>query len=593
VDHNERKGEKTIKWNLPSSKQDRAKPKEKANNEFTLNGVKKYDCGDGSYLRTSEIPILAKSEGKLKCLISSIAEISLEDETENIRKSVPNSYMEAKEDPEWKKVSWEEVDKLKDMECFDDISIDEVPKGEKIIGSRMIYKEKRCLTKKGRMVALGYMQTSFFETYAPASLLCILRLMLIIAAATGMDFEAVDFSSAFINAKLEKPVYIRYPKGMGKRDRVMRVWRCIYGLIESARRWNQLLVETLTEFGFVQSKAFTSVFYHKERQMYVSVHVDDLFIIGTKKNRQELREFLSITKGFKITVDFEPKDHLGIEITRENDGSISINQPKFIDKMLDKFGMTDCNTQSTPASSTPLIPDGTPANNVPYRELVGTLIYLMLATRPDIAWIVKELARFSHAPTTAHWNAGKRLLAYLKKTKGLKITYSKSTYPVPVDSYVDSDWGGQIQTLKNSSCYFIYVLGQIMGWRSWTQKVPAHSSAESELVGMDGCLKETTWVRNGLIEIDLMNTNEMSQVHIDNAAAQMIFDAQNFRNVRHMDLKYQYSLHEVQQFKTEINRLSTDEMTADIGTKSLPKPLHYKHMGNIFSNVDEVLSSNR
>jgi hypothetical protein len=526
-------------------------------------------------------------------LISSFAEIPLEAKNENIRKPVPNSYMEAKEDPEWNKASWEEVNKLKDMDCFDDISINMVPDGEKIIGSRMIYKEKRCLTKKGRMVALGYMQSSLFETYAPASLLCILRMMLIIAAATGMGFESVDFSSAFINAKLEKPVYIRYPRGMSKKDRIMRVWRCIYGLVESARRWNQLLVETLTEFGFVQSKAFTSVFYHKERKMYVSVHVDDLFIVGTQKDREELREFLSSTKGFKITHELEPKDHLGIEITRENDGSISIGQPSFINKMLDKFGMSDCNTHSTPtATGTPLVPEGTPAGDVPYRELVGTLIYLMLATRPDIAWIVKELARFSHAPTAAHWKAGKRLLAYLKKTIGLKITYSNSKYSVTLDNYVDSDWGGQIETLKSSSCYLNYFLGQIMGWRSWTQKIPAHSTAESELVGLDGCLRETTWIRNGLIEIEMMKPTEMSQVHIDNAAAQIIFDSQNFRNVRHMDLKYQYALHEVQQFKTEINRLSTDEMTADLGTKGLSKQTHYKHLRNIFSNLDEIIVAN-
>jgi hypothetical protein len=161
-----------------------------------------------------------------------------------------------------------------------------------------------------------------------------------------------------------------------------------------------------------------------------------------------------------------------------------------------------------------------------------------------------------------------------------------------LDNYVDSDWGGQIETLKSSSCYLNYFLGQIMGWRSWTQKIPAHSTAESELVGLDGCLRETTWIRNGLIEIEMMKPTEMSQVHIDNAAAQIIFDSQNFRNVRHMDLKYQYALHEVQQFKTEINRLSTDEMTADLGTKGLSKQTHYKHLRNIFSNLDEIIVAN-
>jgi hypothetical protein len=562
----------------------------KASKSFSLEGDQDTYYSGFYKLKKSAMPILATTGRVLRCLIFSLATISMVAVNELLE---PTSYLEAKSMPDWYQASWDEYNKLLNMGCFEDISIHNVPKGEKIIGTRMVYKQKRDGTKKARLVAKGYMQTSFFETYAPASLLCIFRMMLIIAAELGLDFEAIDFSSAFINAKLEKPIYIRYPRGMGKPDRVLKTYRCIYGLVESPRRWNILLVKTLEEFGFKQSKAFTSIFYHPARQMYVSAHVDDLLIVGRNKDRMDLREFLTVAKGFKVTVEFEPKDHLGIEITREQDGSISVSQPIYISKLLEKFGMADCNPVSTPSDGTPLTAEGIPAENVPYRELIGTLIYLMLATRPDISWTVKELARFSHAPTKAHWKAAKRVLGYLKKTKDLKITYSKSDYPFTLESLVDSDWSGQADTKRSSSCYLIYFKGHLMGWRSWTQKIPAHSSAESELVGLDGCLRESAWFRNGLIEIDLMTTKEPTQMHIDNSAARQIFDAQSFRNVRHMDLKYQYSLHEVLEFKTELNQISTTEMTADIGTKGLPKDCHCKHLSNMFANVKEVFPGHK
>lgn len=141
------------------------------------------------------------------------------------------------------------------------------------------------------------------------------------------------------------------------------------------------------------------------------------------------------------------KDILGIHIEREGrTGRIKLSQEKYVNELLEKFNMNSAKTVSTPIeSNTKVTKDLGPNNdeekermkNRPYRELIGSLIYLANATRPDIVYAANALSRFCSDPGEEHWLLAKRVLRYLKATKTYGIQYEKSKQKL--NAYTDSD----------------------------------------------------------------------------------------------------------------------------------------------------------
>jgi hypothetical protein len=500
----------------------------------------------------------------------------------------PKSFEEAKDHPEWLSVSIDEVDKLFQKECMGDMLIKDVPKGKQLLGSRFVYKVKRSSAKKARWVAKGYMEAvDGYSTYAPASILCVVRIILIIATTQGLQCEAIDFVSAFINADLKVPVYMHYPKGYGKEGHCVIVWKAVYGLKISGRLWNHLLVSVLEDYGFKQSKAFTSMFYHPEKKFWINTHVDDLYCCASTEDLSDLRNHIEEKWKLEITYETNPTDYLGIDICHHPNGDISISQPNYIAKMLNKFNMEDATETNTPMTADPLVPAKEEEHGIPYRQLIGSLIYFSLCIGPVISFVVKELSRFLHQPSAAHWKAAKRVLRFLKRGRFLRITYTNGNHAC-LDGLVDSDWAGQLPTRKSTSGYIIYFHNQPVAWRSWTHKRIACSTAEAELVGLGDMLKEMTWLRNGLIEIGVHDDSTPAEVYIDNQASKRIFEDQNFRRVRHMELMYQFNATEVAAFNCNMNYIETAENVADIFTKGLSAPTLLRHMSKIYSNVEEL-----
>ncbi|UYV71052.1 hypothetical protein LAZ67_8001548 [Cordylochernes scorpioides] len=90
-----------------------------------------------------------------------------------------------------------------------------------------------------------------------------------------------------------------------------------------------------------------------------------------------------------------------------------------------------------------------PVKKVEYQSLIGSLIYLSVSTRPDIAYAVSALGQFSNDPRRQQWNAAKRFLRYLKGTSCLKMAYMKSNEAL--HGYVDAEWGGNLIDRKSHS----------------------------------------------------------------------------------------------------------------------------------------------
>ena len=129
----------------------------------------------------------------------------------------------------------------------------------------------------------------------------------------------------------------------------------------------------------------------------------------------------------------------------------------------------------------------------PYRSLVGCLNYIARASRPDIAYIVTQLARWSHAPTVAHWEIAIRVLEYLDSTKYEGIRLGGS--PVNAQAYVDSSHGTGTADGWPVRGHVLFVKGGPVSWASKTIKLTTTSSTESEYRAMSECAKEALVAR--------------------------------------------------------------------------------------------------
>lgn len=138
---------------------------------------------------------------------------------------------------------------------------------------------------------------------------------------------------------------------------------------------------------------------------------------------------------------------VGLNITYEDDqNKICVDQSKYIGEILEKFGMMDCKPVATPSDfnqklSIEMVKEGNLNGKVPYQEAVGSLLYLVQGTRPDIAFAVNDASRFNNNHGVAHWKAVKRIFRYLKGTINLKICYSGTESLL---GYSDADWASDV-----------------------------------------------------------------------------------------------------------------------------------------------------
>src|ERR1700709_420679 len=186
------------------------------------------------------------------------------------------------------------------------------------------------------------------------------------------------------------------------------------------------------------------------------------------------------------------KTLLGMEIHCLKDGSIFINQPNYIRKLLKRHKMEGCKTISTPMALK-IVPSDDDFDIKLYQSLMGELMWPSLGTRPDIAFTAGYLARWNAKPTSAHFTAQKRLLRYLKGTIDHGILFKSSTSS-KLEGFSDADWAGDTTDRKSTSGNVYTLYGGAIVWAATKQKTVANSSVESEYVALASAVKEGLWL---------------------------------------------------------------------------------------------------
>ena len=206
--------------------------------------------------------------------------------------------------------------------------------------------------------------------------------------------------------------------------------------------------------------------------------------------------------------------------------------------------------------------------NVPYREAIGALNWVAVGTRPDIAFVVGQLAQFMESPGKVHWEAVKRVLRYLKGTKDLRLTYGKRGTR-GLEAFVDAD-GATQEHRRAISGFVITIDGGAVSWMSKKQELVTLSTMEGEYVAATHAAKELLWLRHLIGDVFRL-LRQPILLHCDNQSAISLTRSQGQFHARtkHIDIRWHFIKFCIDDGTINIIYCPTEDMTADILTKAL------------------------
>ncbi|KAF0707825.1 Aste57867_6530 [Aphanomyces stellatus] len=272
----------------------------------------------------------------------------------------------------------------------------------------------------------------------------------------------MDVKTAFLNGSLDDTeIYMAQPPNYvvpGTEGQVCKLQKAIYGLKQAPRCWNLTLHKFLVGIGFERCVKEVCLYIKRvgESMVLLTVYVDDITITGNNNDDIE-KACDELKQRFEMTDLGQLKSILGIQVDVKGN-VVTMSQQGYVEVLLDKFNMVDCNPVSTPKvigqvlKPSKLNPSEVNALNLPYRELVGSLQYLVTCTRPDVANAVRNLSKHLSCYDESHWKQAKRVLRYLKGTKSLclKINCTGQVGAFQVEAYCEADFANSVKTVDPS-----------------------------------------------------------------------------------------------------------------------------------------------
>ncbi|KAK1650213.1 hypothetical protein QYE76_068018 [Lolium multiflorum] len=532
----------------------------------------------------------------------------------------PATYEEAMMSPDSNK--WQEAMKSEMGSMYDNKvwTLVDLPDSRKAVENKWIFKRKtdadgNITVYKARLVAKGFRQiqgVDYDETFSPVAKLKSVRILLAIAAFFDYEIWQMDVKTAFLNGDIEEELYMVQPKGFvdpKNADKVCKLQRSIYGLKQASRSWNRRFDKVIKDFGFIQCHGEACIYKKVSGSSvaFLILYVDDILLIGNDI------ELLSSVKGY-LNNSFSMKDLgeasyiLGIKIYRDRSRRlIGLSQSTYLDKILKKFRMDESKKGFLPMLPGKVLSKTQgPAtaeerermSQIPYASAVGSIMYAMLCTRPDIAHAVSLTSRYQSDPGMEHWTAVKNILKYLKRTKDMFLCYGGDQELV-VTSYTDASWNTDPDDSKSQSGYVFILNGAAVSWASSKQCTVAKSSTESEYIAASEASSEAVWMKRFIVELGVVpSALDPFVIYCDNMGA--IANAQEPRShkrLKHIKLRYHSIREYIEDGEVKICKVHTDLNVADPLTKALPRAKHDQHqnaMGvrnptqEIFSELDET-----
>jgi hypothetical protein len=402
---------------------------------------------------------------------------------------------------------------------------------------------------KARLVAGGHRQVEgvdYNETYAPVSKHATLRTLFAVAAHRGWSVQQLDIKTAFLHGDVDSEVYMMQPVGfIDGVNNVVVMNKSIYGLKQAPKIWYETLNAALTGLNFEAVAADQSFWIKTDgpHKVYLTSVVDDMLV--TSENESYSKQIVDqILSKFPGKPCGEARQYNGMKVTwLRHQNSVILSQPKHVQTLVDKFssvadlvqekvlpvepGIRLCKAGIVGQTESPPID----VTVYKYRELIGGLSYISCSTRPDISFIVNQLARYSNDPRQAHWDLAINVLRYLKHTQNWGISLGQGsslceiemkcaedensdnvskkrkhaqTEPAPdVLAYSDANHGTGHDDKRSISGVILHVFGGPVSWSSKVQLVTSLSTCESEFRAMSTASREALWLQKILHLFDV------------------------------------------------------------------------------------------
>ena len=276
-----------------------------------------------------------------------------------------------------------------------------------------------------------------------------------------------------------------------------------------------------------------------------------------------------------------------------------MTQSDLIVGLLEEWSLTNCKTLPVPLHHNPCSLLPSPPNACPdisddkiiisYQRLVGSLTYLAISTRPDIAYAAMALGQFNSAPSRAHLLCAKGVLRYLAGTISLCLQFP-SPFPVslpdlsptpPTCGFSDADWASDEKDRKSISGYCFFFLDSLVSWSSRKQRIVSTSSTESEYYALTNAIKEAIWIKL-FLTLTKLPTPRPLPIFCDNQSTCVIAKSDTISSrTKYIDVRHHFIRHHVNDGSFSTVWIPTTSMTADIFTKPLLSTLFFQHRDNL------------
>ena len=484
---------------------------------------------------------------------------------------------------EWLAACQEEMKSLETMDVFEEV---ERPRGRKIVGSKWVLRIKRgpngeVEKYKARLVAKGFTQVEgidYDETFAPVVKFTTLRTILALAAEMDLEVHQLDVKTAYLNGVLDEEIFLEPPEGFKSRDGIVwRLKKSLYGLKQAGRVWYKRIRREIESLGFTACASDPCLFYKVEdgKLTLIAVYVDDMILAS--KALEDLESVKNLLKkSFSITDLGEANWILGIHIERDRGTKqIRLSQEQYIEEVLSKFDQQDARPMVTPmlASQRLVRAEQPEVDTRTYQRILGSVMWAMLGTRPDLAFAVGTLSQFSSAPTEEALCALMRVLKYLRGTSKMKLTYQGGP-KLELTGFVDADWAGNVNDRRSISGFVFKIANGAISWSSKKQASTALSSTEAEYVAGAHAAKELVWLRALLAEIG-SPCEGPTVLLMDNQSAMAIAENPVYHaRTKHIAVRHHFLREKVEDGDLKLKYLPTGDQVADVLTKSLAREKH-------------------
>ncbi|KAL2236675.1 UNVERIFIED_CONTAM: Retrovirus-related Pol polyprotein from transposon TNT 1-94 [Sesamum indicum] len=344
----------------------------------------------------------------------------------------------------------------------------------------------------------------------------------------------MDVKTTFLHGDLEEEIYMVQPEGYnGDDQQVCRLKKSLYGLKQAPRQWYIKFDNFMLEIGFSRCNADHCCYVKRFDEFFIILllYVDDMLIAGSNvKEINRLKDQLS--RKFDMKDLGEARQILGMKITRDKGtGKLWLSQSDYIEKVLCRFKVENAKPVRMPlGNQLKLSNSDSPQTDserakmrvTPYASAIGSLMYAMICTRPDIAHAVGVVSHFMSNPGMMHWEAVKWILRYLRA----------------------------------------------VSWVSKLQKVVTLSTTEAEYVAVTEAAKELIWLQHFLGEFGkpqadvILHSDSQSAIHLAKNPA-------THSRTKHIEIKYHFIRQLLEKKALQLEKIQGEKNPADMLTKAV------------------------